>query len=151
MEKFFETAVFTRSALLGILEELTEDQLAAIPEGHRNNIFWNVAHLVVTQQLLLYGLSGLPLSLEEDFVKRFGKGSVAIPEVTQQDLEIVRANLLPLCLKAQEDYKKGIFKEYKPYMTSTGIELRSIDDGISFSSYHDGIHLGVVLSLKKQV
>ena len=106
---------------------------------------------MVTQQLLLYGLSGLPLSLEEDFVKRFGKGSVAIPEVTQQDLEIVRANLLPLCLKAQEDYKKGIFKEYKPYMTSTGIELRSIDDGISFSSYHDGIHLGVVLSLKKQV
>ncbi len=151
MEKFFETAIFTRSAMLNILEELTEDQLAVIPRGHRNNIFWNVAHVMVTQQLLLYGLSGLPLSLEDDFVKRFTKGSVAVPEVSQQDLEIVRANLLPLCTKAQEDFKKGIFEEYRPYMTSTGIELKSISDGISFSSYHDGIHLGVVLSLKKQV
>ena len=151
MEKFFETAIFTRSALLSILEELTEDQLAAIPRGHRNNIFWNVAHVMVTQQLLLYGLSGLPLSLDDDFVKRFTKGSVAASEVSQPDLEIVRANLLPLCKKAQEDFKKGVFQEYRPYMTSTGIELRSINDGISFSSYHDGIHLGVVLSLKKQV
>ena len=151
MEKLFETALFTRSALLSILEELTVDQLAFIPEGHRNNIFWNVAHLMVTQQLLLYGLSGLPLSLEDQFVKRFTKGSVAEAEVKEEDLDLVRDKLLPLCSKAQEDYKKGVFKEYRPYMTSTGIELRSIMDGISFSSYHDGIHLGVVLSLKKLV
>jgi hypothetical protein len=34
-------------------------------------------------------------------------------------------------------------------MTSTGIELKTIDDALGFSTFHDGIHLGVVLSLMK--
>jgi hypothetical protein len=151
MEKLFETAIFTRSAMLSILEELTEEQLAMIPEGHRNNIFWNIAHVMVTQQLLLYGLSGLPLLLDSDFIKRFTKGSTAVAEVIEEDLDLVRENLLPLSQRAQEDFGRGVFSEYKPYMTSTGIELKTIEEGISFSTYHDGIHLGVVLSLKKLV
>jgi hypothetical protein len=36
-------------------------------------------------------------------------------------------------------------------MTSAEIELKSVEDAISFSAYHDGIHLGIVLSLLKIV
>ena len=151
MDKLFETALFSRNALIQILGSLSDDQMLRIPEPHRNSIFWNVAHLMVTQQLLIYRLSGLPLHIEESFVERYGKGSVATEKVLAEDIDFVRENMVPLCQQIQSDYKKGIFDTYKPYMTSTGIELTSVEEALQFSAFHDGIHLGVVLSLKKLV
>ncbi len=151
MHKLFETAVFTRKSLLGILDAISVEQMLRIPEPHRNSVFWNVAHLMVTQQLLFYRLSGLPLRIEEGWVERYGKGSSASEQVSAQDIDFVRKNIVSLCEQAQQDFEKGLFKSYKPYMTSTGIELTSLEEALEFSAFHDGIHLGVVLSLKKLV
>jgi hypothetical protein len=46
-----------RLLLSKFLEKFSIDQLNTVPKGYRNSIFWNVAHIVVTQQLLVYGLS----------------------------------------------------------------------------------------------
>ena len=151
MHKLFETAVFTRKSLLGILDAMSVEQMLRIPEPHRNSVFWNVAHLMVTQQLLLYRLSGFPLHIEEGWVERYGKGSTASEQVPAQDIDFVRKNIVSLCEQAQQDFEKGLFKSYKPYMTSTGIELTSLEEALEFSAFHDGIHLGIVLSLKKLV
>ena len=151
MHKLFETAVFTRKSLLGILDAMSVEQMLRIPEPHRNSVFWNVAHLMVTQQLLFYRLSGLPLRIEEGWVERYGKGSTASEQVSAQDIDFVRKNIVSLCEQAQQDFEKGLFKSYKSYMTSTGIELTSLEEALEFSAFHDGIHLGVVLSLKKLV
>ena len=151
MDKIFETAIFTRKALLEIMEKLEFEQLKKIPEPHRNSIFWNVAHILVTQQLLTYKLSGLDLHIDQDFVSRFMKGTEGSPDVSLEDLGYVRENLLKLVEQTKKDYGMGLFKNYAGYTTSANIELNTIEDGLTFSSYHDGIHLGVVLSLMKIV
>ena len=43
-----------RRLLSKFLEKFSLDQLNTVPKGYRNSIFWNVAHTVVTQQLLVY-------------------------------------------------------------------------------------------------
>ena len=55
----FDNAIFnlhrvSRLKLLAYLEKATPEQLALIPEGFHNNVLWNIAHCVVTQQLLCY-------------------------------------------------------------------------------------------------
>ena len=149
MEKIFETAIFTRKTLLKIMESRNFENLIRIPAGFNNSIFWNIAHLLVTQQLLCYKLSGLDLMIDEDMVSRYGKGAVATAEVPIEDIEYVKNNLLKMAINLKEDYTKESFKQFKPYMTSTGIELLDIDDALKFSGFHDGIHLGIVLSLMK--
>ena len=149
MEKIFETAIFTRKTLLKIMESRNFENLIRIPAGFNNSIFWNIAHLLVTQQLLCYKLSGLDLMIDEDMVSRYGKGAVATAEVSNEDIEYVKNNLLKMTINLKEDYTKESFKQFKPYMTSTGIELLDIDDALKFSGFHDGIHLGIVLSLMK--
>jgi hypothetical protein len=149
MEKIFETAIFTRKTLLKIMESRNFENLIRIPAGFNNSIFWNIAHLLVTQQLLCYKLSGLDLMIDEDMVSRYGKGAVATAEVSIEDIEYVKNNLLKMTINLKEDYTKESFKQFKPYMTSTGIELLDIDDALKFSGFHDGIHLGIVLSLMK--
>ena len=151
MEKLFETALFARRSMLKILEQRSYEELVKIPENFRNSIFWNIAHLLVTQQLLFYKLSGNELRIDKDMVTKYGKGSVANEDVQESDIQYVKDHLLNAMSETQKDYNKGLFIDFKSYMTSTGIELKSIEDAIKFNTFHDGIHLGIVLSLMKIV
>ena len=151
MEKIFETALFTRASMLNILDRKSYEELVRIPSNFRNSIFWNIAHVLVTQQLLCYRLCGLDIKIDEAMVEKYGKGSVAVEEVNILDINYVKEQLVNAMKNTQEDYKNGIFREYKPYMTSTGIELGDIEEALVFSAFHDGIHLGVILSLMKIV
>lgn len=151
MEKLFETALFARRSMLKILEQRSYEELVKIPENFRNSIFWNIAHLLVTQQLLFYKLSGHELRIDKDMVTKYGKGSMANEDVLESDIQYVKDHLLKAMSETQKDYNKGLFIDFKSYMTSTGIELKSIEDVIKFNTFHDGIHLGIVLSLMKIV
>lgn len=146
-----ETALFTRKSLLKIMESLREEQLQAIPEGFKNSIFWNIAHLLVTPQLIWYKRCGQAMRINEDFIARYAKGSVPSEVIPVGDIAYVKENLLTSINLAIEDLEKGVFQNYEPYMTSTGIELDSIEKAMEFSSFHDGIHLGIVLSQRKLV
>ena len=57
------------------VEKVNEADLVRIPEGFNNHIIWNIGHAVVTQNVLLYGMSGLDFTLPTDFIKRYKKGS----------------------------------------------------------------------------
>ena len=151
MDKIFETALFTRASMLNIMESKSYGELVKIPTNFRNSIFWNIAHVLVTQQLLCYRLCGLDIKIDEAMVNKYGKGATAVEEVERSDIEYVKEHLIEAMKTTQEDYKNGYFKGYKPYMTSTGIELGDIEEALVFSTFHDGIHLGVVLSLMKIV
>lgn len=151
MEKLFEVALFTRSSLIKIMEKKSKEELVKIPENFKNSIFWNIAHLLVTQQLLCYKLSGLEIKIDDAMVRKYGKGSLATEDVEEKDILYVKNHLVVAMAETEKDYKNGLFKDFKAYMTSTGIELKSIEDVISFNAFHDGIHLGIVLSLMKIV
>ena len=62
-----------------------------------------------------------------------------------------KEQFLQLPVQLNEDYEKGIFKNYTEYITSVNVTLSTIEDGIDFNLYHEGIHLGVILQLLKFV
>ncbi len=151
MNLIFETAFFNRKVLRDLLEELSYEQLTMIPKKFNNSIFWNIAHILVTQQLLIYEFSGLPNTIDDKIIEKFRKGTKATTDISMKEIESVKNQLIPVIEKTQDDYKNGVFKKYTPYHTSVNISLNNIDDALKFNAFHDGIHLGVILSLKKIV
>jgi hypothetical protein len=149
MQKHFEILLKTRQLLLKITEDLTNEQLNKIPQGFKNNIAWNIAHLAVTQQLLCYKLSGLNCLVSEEMIAHFQKGSAPNHTISKEEFETIKLQFLQLPVKLEEDYNKGIFENYNEYKTSIEITLNSIEDGIMFNTYHEGIHLGIILQLMK--
>ena len=145
----FETLESNRKRLAAILADTPESVLQEIPEGFNNNIWWNAAHTLVVQQLLCYRLSGLPVYVDEDLVKKYSKGTFpgAIPGAESR--EHIRQELLRTVSLLEEDFQAGKFKTYREYTTSAGVTLRSIEDGLLFNLYHEGLHMGTVLSLLK--
>jgi len=141
----------SREITLKAIQGLTLEQLHKIPSGFKNNIAWNVAHLVVTQQLLHYNLSGLSCLVPEDLITRYRKGTFPDKEFTEEEFEEIKELLIGLPDTLEEDYNAGVFKEYNEYMSSTGYVMDSIESAISFNNFHEGMHLGIIMSLKKMI
>lgn len=151
MEFHFETLAKNRKSIVYLTENLSEEQLNKIPKGFKNNIAWNVAHLMVTQELLCYKLSGLNGTIKDDVIDKFRKGTKPNQIVTLQEFELIKTHFLDLTKKLEDDYNKGIFKSYNNYTTSLNVELKSFEDALTFNVFHEGIHLGIILQLLKLV
>ena len=137
-----------RRLLSKFLEKFSLDQLNTVPKGYRNSIFWNVAHTVVTQQLLVYGLSNRPLLVDSDLVKTYKKDTKTVHEATEEELALVKTLLFSTIEQTKTDYDNGMFKNFTPYTTSLNVTLSTVDEAIQFNTFHEGIHLGYILAMK---
>lgn len=149
MEKIFDITIKNRKILYKILKRTPPELLFKIPEGYRNNIWWNIAHVVATQQILVYKFSNLPARIDDSLVQKFRKGTLPDISPTDEEIDHIAGFLLSTAEWAQEDYENGVFKEYNEYKTSTKVILRNVEDALAFNLYHEGLHLGVILSLEK--
>ncbi|WDF55865.1 DinB family protein [Mucilaginibacter sp. KACC 22063] len=64
-----------RRQLLGWTKELTENQYNFIPPGFNNNIIWNMGHLLVVSESLLYQNTPQLYPVYEFTNSHFEKGS----------------------------------------------------------------------------
>ena len=151
MNKQFEVLKKSRALVFKKVDNLSIEQLHKIPEGFKNNIAWNVAHLVVTQQLLNYKLSGLNCLASDELIEAYKKGTLPTETFSEEEFEEVKELLVGLPDTLQEDYEAGIFTEFNEYETSLGFTLDSIETAISFNNLHEGIHLGTIMALVKLV
>jgi len=151
MKTQFEILIKSRELVLQVIDDLTIEQLHTIPKGFKNNIVWNVAHLVVTQQLLLYKLSGVNCLIPNDLIADFRKGTFPTRNFTNEEFDEIKDLLSALLETLIEDYEAEIFQDYEEYETSTGFVLDSLETAIAFNNYHEGLHLGIIRSIKKLV
>lgn len=150
MDSFaFEVLKTTRNNCLKNIENLSDEQLLVIPQGHNNNILWNLGHIVSAQQGLCYGRAGLPMNISPDFIAFFRKGSAPSAWENSPSVKEVKELLISTADKLEQDYKAGLFQSYNEYPTSYGVTLKSIEDAIAFNNVHEGLHLGVIMALRK--
>jgi hypothetical protein len=142
----------TRGFLKTYLETLTLEQLNTIPKGYNNNILWNIGHIIVTEQLLVYKLSGLPMLVNEDLIGKYMKGTKPEIDATQDDINILKDLLFTTIKRTSEDYSNGQFTSFQEYILSTtGNVLTKVENAISFNLFHEGIHFGYIMAMAKLV
>ncbi|NNK11914.1 MAG: DinB family protein [Flavobacteriaceae bacterium] len=149
MENLFNITSKLHDIYHRVLTESPEEQLFAIPKSHKNNIFWNIAHALVTEQLLIYKLSKLPMRLEDKLIEKYSKGTFPEEEVDPQTVKQVTEALLLTPDLIKEDYNKGIFEDFISYTTSAKVTLNCVEDAIAFNHFHLGLHYGTILGIQK--
>lgn len=141
----------TRKNFISLIDSLTTEQLNKIPEGYSNNIIWNFAHNIVTQQLLCYKLAGKEMYIKDEIVNEFRKGAKPTKLVSVEEIENFKKMALDLISKTENDLKNEDFSGYKPYTTSYKVTLNSIEEAIKFNNTHEGLHLGYAMAMRKLV
>lgn len=150
MTRNFEFLTVIRGNFKSIMDGLSIEQLNHIPTGFKNNIIWNIGHTLVTQQLLVYALSGNKMCFDDAFVDAFRKGSSATA-VSEETINLIRKNLFITVGQMEKDYESGLFIKYKEYPTSFGVTLQTIEDAIRFNNIHEGVHLGYIMAMRKNL
>lgn len=151
MDYTFDITLKTRAIFKNFLETLSLEQLNTKPEGFNNTIFWNIKHVVVTQQLLIYSLSGLPMLLSEEEITAYRKGSKAEENVSQKEVDTLKIQLFSTVAQTQKDYNSGKFKTFNEYTVSTKSVLSNVSEALEFNNFHEGIHFGYILAMKKNL
>jgi DinB superfamily len=149
METTFKIWGTNRDLYLNFLNSYSLEQLNEIPNGFSNNLIWNIGHIVVAQQGLVYRLSGLPMNVSDAMFENYKNGSKPTGTTTAAEVADIKSLLLSLMEQTKEDYKKGKFTSYNEYTTSTGFNLTSTKEAMEFNNYHEAIHLGFMMNIRK--
>lgn len=147
----FDITIKNRILLESFLDNYNLEQLNKIPKGFSNNIIWNIAHTIVTQQILVYQLSGLTCIVPDDAIERFKKGTKPDGDLSQAEVDAIRDLLFITIEKTKVAYNNDVFKKFNEYTVSTKSTLTNVEEAIDFNNFHEGIHLGAILALRKFV
>jgi len=141
----------TRAFILELVKDLSIGQLNKIPTGFNNNIIWNIAHLTAAQQNMCYVRSGLAVTVKEEQFSAFLSGTKPDKFAEKQEIASIFDTLLNSMDRLAADYTSGIFVEFDPWDKRYGMKLNSIEDAINFIPFHEGMHIGYIMALKKLV
>ena len=151
MHQVFDITRTSRKLLSQFLDDYTLEQLNTIPHGFSNNLIWNIGHIIVVQQMLVYNLSELPMMISSEIVDKYKKGTKPEHDVTQAGVDEIRSLLFETINQTKADYNSKVFKNYREYPTSSGFIIKNAEDAMAFNYYHEGIHFGVMMMIRKFV
>lgn len=138
-----------RSIYFKFLQHNSLEQLNKVPSGFNNNLIWNIGHVIAVQQRLVYGLSGVPMTISDEFFQKYKPGTKPETDEPIETVENFKELLISSIDQTIEDFDSGKFKEYNEYTTSKGFHLANATDAITFNNYHEGLHLGTMVSILK--
>lgn len=140
-----------RSQLVDLTTVMSPEQLNTIPAGFNNNIIWHMGHLVVTLTGMSYRPAGLPLPVEEGLWHQFKPGTVPAGTASPEKIEEIGKLLLDSLDKFEADLAANRFSQYTPWVTRTGVAMDTMADALEMITFHEGLHAGYVLAMKKLV
>jgi hypothetical protein len=141
----------TRKFLLEQIGNLSNEQFNKIADGFNNNMIWNLGHMIAAQQGICYKRAGLPSVISESFWERFRSGSKPGGLVTDEEISHIKELLFTTLDQFEADYNKKIFANYTAWTTRYGVEMTNIDDCLRFIPFHEGLHSGTILAIRRLV
>ncbi len=151
MTKSIEILKKPRVHLFDLINELSIEQLNEVPAGFNNNIAWNLGHIVAAQQSICYNRAGLPKVIDDSFFLAYKPGSKPEKFIDAAELENIKSLLSSTLDQLEADLQNNLFDNYTPWVTRYGVEINNIDDALKFLPFHEGLHVGYIMALRRVV
>ena len=134
----------TRQKLHEQLSELTREQWFAQPDGFANNIAWNVGHLIMAQQGLVYRRLGVEGYITPEFASLYRPGTSPADWETQPDTAELLKLFVELPQKMVDDVVAGKFDNFEKPEDAQGVfgPPQSALHAMIGNQHHEGIHRG---------
>ena len=149
MESLIKTWKTSRQIYLGYFDSYDLEQLNRIPAGFNNNLIWNIGHIIVAQQSLVYRLSKLPMNIPTELFDAYKPGTRPTKAISQPEADELKRLLISLVDQTESDLADGLFQTFAERQTTTGFLLTTLEDSLHFNNYHEGLHLGYMLGMRR--
>ena len=71
-----------------------------------DDIFWNVAHTLVSQQILHYKMSGLNPLITNDWIENYQNGTFPRFVITEDEIDYLKSKLIIAVVQLEEDFNE---------------------------------------------
>ena len=96
MENTFKIWKQNRNLYLDFFEKYTLEELNKIPVGFSNNLIWNIGHVIVCQQVLVYKSSNLQGYLSQELVELYKPGTKPTEKTSENEIKELKKLLISL-------------------------------------------------------
>jgi len=151
IEKQLDILRQPRLKILNILESFSLEQLNTIPTGYNNNIIWNLGHMIAAQQGVCYKRAGVETCISDGFFQAYKPDSKPDGFVDAAGFEEIKSLFTTSLDDLKQDLEKEIFSNYPAWTTRYGVEITSIEDALAFLPFHEGLHIGYIMAMRKLV
>jgi len=151
MNQALQTIAKPRIKVLEIIAPLTIEQLNHIPAGFRNNIIWNLGHMVAAQQGICYKRAGLDTIVDEEFFETYKPGTKPERFFDSAEMDKIKQLFSSTVLQLEQDLQTDMFANYPTWTTRYGVDLSSVNEAVAFLPFHEGLHIGTVVAMSKIV
>lgn len=145
-EVLFNQLISYRGELLSVLEDISVSAAETIPDGFSNNIRWNAGHVYLDQYLWIQAVTKEKANVPEQFSTWFGYGTSPSNFSSETpSLEELRELLKTQPTLIKNQYGERLEEEFAP----TEMGMFTIEQVLTRTIFHEGMHLQAILDLKK--
>ncbi|OXS77538.1 DinB family protein [Domibacillus enclensis] len=147
----FNQLAFVRGQALKAAEGIDEEASLIVPERFNNNIKWNLGHIYLVQERFAFYFIGEEMILPETFSSWFGRGT----KPADWQGELPKTDELKALLEQQtERIERQVGHRLaesvsEPFTTSAGMKLFTVEEFLTFSLHHEGLHTEAIKSIKR--
>ncbi len=151
MDELLKQLQFARQSTIDYVKQLEERRLEIMPKGFNNHIKWNLGHLYVAFENIVFRLIGENAKFPINFPELFSPGTspkqwtMEAPETTEL-ITLLEGQLERLASLQAKSLDEAI---PEVYTTSTGAKFLTVGDCVSFIIYHEGMHFGIIKSMNQ--
>jgi len=142
-----------RKFLINLIDGISIEKLNEIPAGFNNNLAWNIGHVIATQQILCYRNAGVKPVIAEEIIDKYKTGTRPDGFIEEKEFKILVQYLLETIDEFEKDSATNMFENYKAFDLKSyhGVGIKNINDAAKFVTFHDGLHVGYSMALKRSL
>ncbi|MDR3541944.1 MAG: DinB family protein [Desulfosporosinus sp.] len=150
-EFLFDQLKVIRTNTINAVKEISESQADSVPEGFNNNILWNLGHILWAQEKFAFGFIPEPMQMPDGFTELFGRNTKPSewkgqPPTLQQMIELLEDQTSRIKERLDNRLVEAVAN---PFTMPSGLTLKTIGEFLTFSMYHEGMHVQTIKILKK--
>jgi hypothetical protein len=148
----FDQFEFARMITLKVADGITEDYADVIPSGFSNSLRWQLGHIYASVEGILFHFANEKVNLPDGYLELFNTGTrPADWNVNPPKLEEIIPLLSEQVGRVKETFQGRLDEKIAQPLPIGPLKLESIGELLSFVSFHESEHIGMIKSLKNAV
>ena len=148
----FDLFEFGRNSTLQAAKDITEENADVIPNGFPNSLRWQLGHMYASVEGIVFHFANETMNFPEGFVELFNRGTSPKDwKTTPPTLEEIIALLSEQQNRVKETFTGRLDEKISQPFSAGPLKLETIGELLSFASFHESEHIGIIKSLKQAV
>ncbi|MGG1674881.1 DinB family protein [Neobacillus sp. NRS-1170] len=148
----FDQFEFARNVTLKVAQGITEENADVLPAGAPNSLRWQLGHIYVSVEGMVFHFANETPNLPDGFMELFNTGTRPSEWKTNPPaIEEILPLLSEQVKRVKETFTGRLDEKIAQPLPIGPLKLETIGELLSFASFHESEHIGIIKSLKNSL